>query len=89
MAAIVTGSRKNLDDLKRIDSMLKGYLNSQRINNSQDYQIQSKDIPDLQQKLTQSLSPNQNLGQNQEIKFYLEENQRLTQENHKLKQKIE
>ena len=30
MASIVSGSRKNLDDLKRLDSMLKGYLNSRR-----------------------------------------------------------
>ena len=36
MAAVVSGSRRNLDDLKRIDSMLKGYLNSQKSNSQEE-----------------------------------------------------
>lgn len=36
LGAVVSGSRRNLDDLKRIDSMLKGYLNSRRSNFQED-----------------------------------------------------
>ena len=55
MAGIVSGSRRNLDDLKRIDSMLKGYLNSRRLAAQAPDPIHSE-LPDLQAKINLDIS---------------------------------